>query len=155
MRHQWIKAAFKPALASCVLACIGLVLSSCGAKAGPKEVYPTKGELFVDGQPATGARLFFHPKQGDSEADWPTGFPRAVVDASGKFVVGTYGDSDGCPAGEYNVLVMWPAVESGTQGVEETESVDRLQGRYASRETSQLVVTVEAKPTELRRIDLK
>jgi hypothetical protein len=78
-----------------------------------------------------------------------------VVDASGKFVVGTFGDSDGCPAGEYIVLVTWPAVEAGTPGAEEGETVDRLRERYNIRDTSQLAVTVEARPTELRRIDLK
>jgi hypothetical protein len=138
-----------------MLASIGLVLSSCGGSSGPKEVFPTHGELFVNGQPAAGARLAFHPKQGEAPNDWPTGYPRAVVDASGRFVVGTYGDADGCPAGEYIVLVTWPTVEAGTQGVEEAETVDRLQWRYASRETSQLSVTVDAKPTQLRRIDLK
>ncbi|HZL91175.1 MAG TPA: hypothetical protein VFB96_22600 [Pirellulaceae bacterium] len=109
----------------------------------------------MNGQPAAGARLAFHPKQGDAPNDWPTGYPRAVVDASGRFVVGTYGDADGCPAGEYIILITWPTVEAGTQGVEEAETVDRLQWRYASRETSQLSVTVDAKPTQLRRIDLK
>lgn len=155
MRARWLAAALKPMLAYCVLASLALALSSCGSKEGQKPVFPTSGELFVDGQPASGARLALHPKQGDSELDWPTGFPRAVVDANGKFVVGTYGDTDGCPAGEYFVLVTWPTVEAGTSGTEEAETVDRLQWRYASLETSQLLVTVEAKPTVLRRIDLK
>ena len=154
MRHPWLGMALKPALVWIAVACVAVTHSSCGGPQGPKEAYPTKGELFVNGQPAAGARLAFHPKQGDAREDWPTGYPRAVVDASGKFIVGTYGDADGCPPGDYIVLVTWPTVEAGTQGVAEAESVDRLGWRYANPETSQIVVTVEPKPTELKRIDL-
>ena len=131
------------------------ILSSCGQRAGDMALYPTTGELFINGQPAVGARLAFRP-DGDESADrWPSGYPRAVVDDAGRFVVETFEPSDGCPAGDYTVLVTWPATLPGAEHSEEAETVDRLQGRYANHESSPLKAKVEGKPTELGRYDLK
>jgi hypothetical protein len=101
----------------------------------------------------------FHPQQGGSPEQWPLGFPRALVDAAGRFAVSTYRAADGCPAGEYVVLVTWPAAAQGTgeerEEEEDAETVDRLDGRYATRESSPLTATVEPRPTRLPRFDLK
>lgn len=67
----------------------------------------------------------------------------------------TYGVGDGCPPGEYVVLVTWPATLPGAEGGEEAETVDRLAGRYAVREASPLKAKVQAKATSLGRYDLK
>jgi hypothetical protein len=131
-------------------------LPACTRRAeGEKEVFPASGEMFVGGQPATGARLAFHPVQDDSQDQWPGGFPRAVVDEAGKFMVETYRVRDGCPAGDYVVLVTWPATLPGEANSEEAETVDRLEGRYAARESSTLKAKVESKPTDLGRYELK
>jgi hypothetical protein len=141
------------ALGPCCMLVAALVLTSCGSRGvGKKEVFPTTGELFVGGQPAVGAIVGFHPKGSVTPDDWPQGFPRAVVAEDGKFSLSTYGQGDGCPAGEYIVVVNWPQAGSGDD--EEAETLDRLGGRYAARETSPLAATVETKPTQLKRFDL-
>lgn len=133
-----------------------VLFSSCGDPAGRREVFPTSGELFVRGEPAVGALVAFHPLEEASPELWPLGFPHALVDAAGKFMVSTYAAADGCPAGEYVVLVTWPAASLTTEeeGEEEVETVDRLGGRYATREASPLKATVEVRPTTLPRYDL-
>lgn len=132
-----------------------VALSSCGQAAGQKEVFPTTGELFIQGQPAEGATIAFCPAD-DSTELWPQGHPHATVEAGGKFSVSTYGDKDGCPAGTYRVVVTWPQpLPEGEDADEEAETVDRLGGRYASPESSPAEVTVNAEPTTLSRIDLK
>lgn len=132
-----------------------LVLSSCSESTDrKKEVFPTTGELFVGGQPAGGAVVGLHPTTGTAD-EWPQGFPHAVVEPDGKFAVSTYGDKDGCPTGTYKVVVNWPqAPPMGAEVDEEAETGDRLGGRYALPERSQIEVTVEAKPTTLKRIEL-
>lgn len=133
-----------------------LALASCREKAtGPLELFPTKGEVYVRGQPAVGAIVGFHPQGPIATDDWPQGFPRAVVDGRGEFWVGTYGERDGCPAGSYVVVVTWPPESTpGAGSDEEAETPDRLQGRYATLESSPLTATVEAKPNQLKRFDL-
>lgn len=137
-----------------VLGIAGL-LCGCGQQAGERELFPTTGELFVRGEPAAGALLAFHPLSGDSPEQWPLGFPHALVDAAGRFAVGTYGTADGCPEGEYAVLITWPAASVPEEdGEVDDETLDRLAGRYATRESSPLTATVEARPTTLPRFEL-
>jgi hypothetical protein len=130
-------------------ACFG----ACSGTSGPpkKVCYPVKGELSVKGQPAEGALIVLRP-QGDANPDeWSAGFPRAHVKADGKFEVGTYGDNDGAPAGDYIVLVSWMTVNPQN---EEASGTDRLRGRYADPSSSKLTVKVAAGPTELPPIRL-
>ena len=137
-----------------VVACAA-ALSSCGRQASQMPLFPTTGELFVGGEPAAGARLAFRPIGDESTERWPAGYPRAVVDGAGKFAVETYEPGDGCPAGEYAVLVTWPVTVPGAENSEEAETVDRLRGRFATAETSTLKAKVETRPTQLGRYELK
>ena len=96
--------------------------------------------------------VIFHP-DGSTPAEWPEGFPRAQVRADGSFELGTYGDNDGAPAGQYTVLITW------TQGVgaeesEDTQQIDRLKGRYSDPTSSKLKATVNNSPTEVPPIRL-
>ena len=118
-------------------------------------LFPTTGEIFVGGEPAVGARLAFRPVGDESMDRWPHGYPRAIVDNAGKFAVETYEPGDGCPAGDYTVLVTWPATLPGAENSEEAETVDRLRGRYASADLSTLKAKVETRSTQLGRYELK
>src|SRR6185312_4564325 len=93
-----------------ILAAVLIGLVSCSQSKGPprKACYPVKGQLTVRGQPAEGAVIMFQP-EGANPDEWPVGYPRATVGADGKFEVATYGDNDGAPAGDYKVLINWPA----------------------------------------------
>jgi hypothetical protein len=133
-----------------------LALPSCGDGRQTRKVYPTTGEVYVNGAPAAGAMLVFQPASGAVPEEWPEGYPRAVAGADGKFAVSTYGSGDGCPEGEYVVTVTWPAATEVDEEEEAPEeSADRLGGRYADPATSQLRAKVEGKPTQLQRFELK
>src|SRR5205809_954396 len=83
-------------------------------------------------KPAEGALVILRPQQDANPDDWSAGFPRANVGADGKFEVGTYGDNDGAPAGDYIVLVSWIAPNPQN---EEASGPDRLGGRYSDPAT--------------------
>jgi hypothetical protein len=132
------------------------VIAYCGAcsrSSGPpkKVCYPVKGELLVKDKPAQGALVILRPRPDANPDEWSMGFPRANVGADGKFEVGTYGDNDGAPAGDYIVLVSWEAPNAQN---EEASGPDRLGGRYSDPATSKLTAKVEAHPTELPPIRL-
>jgi len=128
-----------------------LVVLGC-SPGGPKKkvCYPVKGELTVAGKPAEGAAVILQPKEADP-ADWSAGYPRATVEADGKFQVSTYGEKDGAPAGDYIILVSWVAPNPTD---EEASGPDRLGGRYIDPAKSKLTATIEPRPNELPPIRL-
>jgi hypothetical protein len=129
----------------------GLAIAGCSPGGPPKKVcYPVKGELTVGGKPAEGATVMFQPQEADS-TDWSAGYPRATVGADGKFEVSTYGENDGAPAGDYVILVTWPAPNPAD---EEASGPDRLGGRYVEPAKSKLTAKIEPRPNELPPIKL-
>jgi hypothetical protein len=136
------------------VAVVCLCLTACSGGSGPprKTCYPTKGQLFVKSQPAAGAMVILRP-QGEVNLDeWFSGFPHGQVAADGSFELETYEEKDGAPAGDYVVLVTWPA--SSEPGNDEAPTVDKLAGRYAEPTTSQIKAKVEAGPTTLPPIKI-
>jgi len=132
-----------------IIACAG----GCSKSSGPpkKVCYPVKGELLVKDKPAEGATVILHPGADANSDEWSMGFPHGNVGADGKFELGTYADNDGAPAGDYVVLVSWPAPNPQN---EEQSGADRLGGRYANPSLSKLTAKVEPRPTELPPIRL-
>ena len=125
-----------------------LCLGACTKESGPikKVCYPVKGKLMIGEQPAAGAMVIFHPEGGVPE-EWTGGYPRGTVGADGTYELGTYGDKDGAPAGEYRVLVSW--TQSGNEETEDTQMVDKLKGRFSDPTRSTLKAKVDAGPTEV------
>jgi hypothetical protein len=107
---------------------VAALLSSC-ARDTRKPVFPVRGQVFVNGKPAVGAKLFFNPPEIHPEAVAPYG----VVIADGSFKLSTYLSYDGAPAGAYVVTIRGP-------GIKEV---------YNDPKTSNLTATVEEKPNEL------
>jgi hypothetical protein len=77
---------------------------SCGDGEDRKPVYPVRGQLFVDGKPAAGAYVLFHPA---SDADPQATRPHGQVDQDGTILLSTYGANDGAPIGDYLVTLDW------------------------------------------------
>jgi hypothetical protein len=114
-------------------ACLALVLlagllSSC-AQNTRKPVFPVHGQVYVNGKPAAGAKVFFTPIETDPDAVAPYG----VVDAEGSFDLTTYLTFDGAPAGKYVVTIRWPG----------------FKGLYDNPKTSKLTATVEKTANDL------
>jgi hypothetical protein len=128
-----------------------LPLASIGCGKGRKpSVYPTHGEVFVAGQPAEGATVIFLPKPENEIKVTPT----AVVAADGSFDLTTFKSGDGCPKGDYTVLVIWDKTEI----VEREEVVlepDKLGYRYANAGVSPLKATVKKGKNQIERFDLQ
>lgn len=134
-----------------VLLSLGLaamLVAGCGE--GRLATYPVTGTVLVDGQPAGGAQLIFCPVGGSEELSRVR--PAAETGPDGKFEVTTFDPLDGAPAGEYNVMIRWPA-QPPTQAAGDAERVrrprDRLRGRYFNPETSGITATVNEEATEL------
>jgi hypothetical protein len=122
-----------------------LSLSSC---AKGKKYFAVHGQVFVDNQPAEGARIVFHPANDDSPL---AAAPAAVVKADGSFELATWIDADhasrpGAPAGSYRVAIRWFPVDTGKYT---TEIPDKLQGKYADPKTSGLTAEVTEQETRL------
>jgi hypothetical protein len=129
-----------------------LGLNGCG---GGTSLVKVTGSVTVDGQPADGAVLLFHP-----ESDTLGSVSSAVADASGTFSPVTDGEP-GIPAGTYRVTVSWPdpamrreasAMQFGFG--EERDPPDLLKGRYIAKDRSQLTVVIDRSTSQLDAFEL-
>lgn len=132
------------------LSCAAL-LAGCGEPANNwKERVPVTGVVQMNGKPAEGVKLTFHPKGGMDQAE-PTK-SSAMSDAEGKFSASTYEVGDGAPIGEYDITLTWPVLNTISMSFDG----DKLKGRYATPKKSKLTVNVESgKPIDLGVIELK
>jgi hypothetical protein len=130
------------ALRPCICLILLLAAGGCERQAGPRDtrlaLYPVRGRVSVDGYPAEGAFVVFHPEHDPADPDHPR--PHATVRAGGSFVLGTYEEGDGAPAGNYVVTVVWAAGP---------RDGDRLAGRYSSPAHPQLRTVVLKGPNDL------
>ena len=85
---------------------LGAMALVAGCWRGPMTVptFPVTGKVLVGEEPASGAFVVFHPVAVDDDSFER---PRAQVRADGSFVVTTFFDGDGAPAGQYAVTVEW------------------------------------------------
>jgi hypothetical protein len=113
-----------------------------------KEVYPVRGEVFFNGQPAKGALVHFHPV--DEEECAPA---FAEVQEDGSFQLTTTDTFDGAEAGDYVVTINWRDEEK-VDG-ETISGPDRLGERYSRPATSKLKATVTAGENVVPRYDLE
>jgi hypothetical protein len=126
-----------------------LLTWGCG---GPKLVQ-IRGRVLVDGIPAEGAQLLFHPND-------PAGkIASGVADKDGAFTLVSDMDAGVMP-GKYTVTVNWP-----DPAVKPTESQkmmgtfdggpDLLKGKYVMKDKSGLSAEITASTKELPAFDLK
>lgn len=145
-RPRWTASNFVllPLMAGCFL------LTSCESEPDRMAVYPVRGKLMVDDQPADGALVVFH-----RETPLPAGMtnPNARVAADGSFKLTTWETADGAPSGEYVVTVLWP--EPPKSPVDHPMmGTDRLQKRYANPETSEIRIVIAEEENNLDPIRL-
>jgi hypothetical protein len=123
---------------------VALLAASCSS--GPK-LHPVKGQLFHNDQPAEGASVVLHRKDGAADEPRPSG----TVRADGSFTLSTYPHGEGAPPGEYVVLVTWYPPNAR----EQENPRNKLPDHYADPASSPLKATVKNGPTELEPIRLK
>jgi hypothetical protein len=114
--------------------------AGCGSKQNPDQlkVYPTRGKLVYQGQPAAGALVRLHPRS----LDKPLAFqPRARVRPDGTFELTTYDNHDGAPAGDFAVTIEG---RHQVDGDETAEGANFLPEHYNRPETTPFQVQVQA-----------
>lgn len=134
------------------LSLVSIGITGCG---GGTSLVQVTGKVLVDGQPADGAIVLFHP-----ESDALGSVPTAVADASGEFKPVTNTDT-GIPVGNYRVTVSWPdpAMRQGAGGAQfgmsdERDPPDLLKGKYVARDRSQLTVVIDRSTSQLEPFEL-
>ncbi|EAQ79751.1 hypothetical protein [Blastopirellula marina] len=124
------------------------VLTGCGQPEEPRpELIPVKGTFAINGKPAEGAMLVFHPANGE-EFDVRGTRPRAIVGQDGQFSMTTYQSDDGIPVGEYDLSVLW------FDNPDASNPHDKLGGRYAVPGKSNLRVLIDENTTELEPLTM-
>lgn len=145
--HRLLELSGKPgalALAAAIMA------GGCSSKKieGRKDVFPARGKLLVDSQPAAGALLVLHPVGGAYDAQRPV----ATVGADGSFELTTYVGKDGAPAGDYVVTAQWH--RSANQDAPGPWP-NVLPDKYARPESSDLHIQIVPGPNELTPIVIR
>ncbi|HBE66585.1 MAG TPA: hypothetical protein DDW52_00415 [Planctomycetaceae bacterium] len=115
-----------------------------------KETIPVTGVIHVDGEPAEGIHIKFHPKEGvDTDQTTET---KAISDAEGKFTASTYELNDGAPVGEYTLTFEWLKLNPVSMQFGD----DQLRGKYSKPDKSEHSVTVASgTPVDIGTIELK
>lgn len=126
-------------------------LSGCSKGKAPWETaFPVSGVLTFKGRPVANADIALFPEDGSFPS---TVRPKAKSAADGKFVVWTYAEGDGAPAGSYKVTVVHQEV-----GVSKDTIVAKpndLPEKYSKVNTTDLKVQVVAGPNDIPPIDLR
>lgn len=135
-----------PVVAAGLLAVI-IAIPGCGD--GRLTCHPVRGEVFINAQPAYGAKVYFFPVEApkDSRANCPIG----QVSESGQFSLTTYLEGDGAPTGEYIVCFEWPN-KHALKGT--FEGSDRLEGKFYNKADSKYRFTVNTGENQVPRYDL-
>lgn len=119
-----------------------IAISGCG-DSGRVPVYPVRGKVTLDGQPAVGAFVKFKMINGTGQTKWM--MPQGTTASDGTFSLDTYEIGDGVPEGKYNVFINWPTPEDGVETTA-PESLDFIREKYANREDPQLQVEIKVSP---------
>jgi hypothetical protein len=126
-----------------------LLLAGCSGGGDRVKTYPVTGNIYVNGQPAAGAKVACYA------IDDPTLLPlqpHAIAGADGSFKLTTYRTGDGAPAGTYALTVKWPLPPlPGHDG----DGPDRLKGRYADPKRPARRIVVTTGTNDLETIELK
>jgi hypothetical protein len=133
---------FRRLLHGTLVALLPFAALSCGDGEDRKPVYPVQGQLVVDGKPARGAYVLFHPV---NDADPQATRPHGQVSQDGTFHLSTYRANDGAPIGDYVVTIDWRKAVPGHG----PRGPNLLPPEYDTPKESPLRVTVKAESNKL------
>jgi hypothetical protein len=128
-----------------------LLFAGCFSRAKPWEItHPASGTVELKGKPIENAELTLFP----ADAGVPESVrPRAKSTTGGKFVLGTYSQTDGAPVGKYKVTVVRNDVSISKDTI--VAKPNDLPAKYASVSTTDIIVEIVAGNNELPTIALK
>ena len=150
-----------PRLGWQVYALGALLLAGCGGydkwKDGRPPVYPTTGQVLLDGEPVEGATVVFQPV--DAVAGKPG---TAVTDSQGNFSVQTFDPGDGLTEGAHRVsITKVQLLDRATKKVVTEITSDApliedhlLPRRYSDFTSSKLEVQIKPEKNKLEPFNL-
>jgi len=111
------------------------------------------GMITVDGAPADGAIILFHPEPSEKKT-----VSSAVANSDGTFSPVTDSET-GLPVGRYRLTILWPdpaqrPTEQEIMLGSDKTGEDLLKGRYVSKEKSTLTAEVTSTTTALTPLTL-
>jgi len=127
---------------------LGLMIG-CGKHRGVT-LYPVKGSVQINGEPAKDVNVMFTSVT-PIEVDGNILSPSAVTEEDGSFRLMSFDPEDGAPAGDYQITVIYPMNRFNKN----LSGIDRLKGKFSNPKTSGLTAKVEAKKNELPVINIK
>ncbi len=135
-----------------VLATAAALAGCSGADGDAKApVFPVKGTVQFEGQPASGAFVVFHPRSA-SRSGGETPLSSGQVQSDGTFELTTNSQADGAPAGDYAVTVQWTKlIQQGGDAVAGPNVIPLI---YSSPETTPLKVSVKDAPNQLEPFNI-
>jgi hypothetical protein len=127
------------------------ILVFAGCSKANDGLVPVTGQVVVDGKPAVGAAIVFHPVDGGNGTH-----PLGQVDSNGDFQLTTIRSGDGAAPGEYKVTLTWYVSAPRKKSLEGEESPARnlIPDRYARSETTPLSATVRIEDNNPIRIEI-
>ena len=131
-----------------IAVCALLPLSGCWSNSAG--LVSVSGTIMVDGKPADGAVLLFHPKSGEGPV------ASAVADATGRFSPVT-DLKPGIAPGSYQVTATWPDPSQRDKKVSmgETPDIpDLLKSQYVSRDRTTLSAEITPDSKDLAPFEL-
>jgi hypothetical protein len=92
----------------CVLVFMSLLAMAGGCGGGEYDTAPVRGRVTAGGQPVTSGQVMFSPvmQEKSDRGINPGKAALGQVDASGNFVLSTYGDQDGAVIGRHRVSFL-------------------------------------------------
>jgi hypothetical protein len=137
--------------AAVIVAIGSTVFMGCGSKNEDRlPVFPVEGQITLNGQPLANAFVVLHPK---ANRDPRLLAARAQTDPNGNFHVTTYEAADGAAVGAYAVTIEQHPLVGNGHSFEPGPNV--LPPKYASPETTDLIVQVAEGPNKLPPIDVR
>src|SRR5437868_3248036 len=108
-RHEEAGSMPRDVIRQVTLIILGLIALAGVSCKGTRACYPVTGKVFVNGKPAEGVTIVFHPVD---DPDPEPAQPSAVVQADGSFTLKSYFVKDrvlkeGSPAGKFRVTCVW------------------------------------------------
>lgn len=112
-------------------------------------VFPTEGQVLLDGEPIPQAFVVFHPK---NPSDHRVISARAQSNSQGRFTLTTYVLGDGAAAGEYIVTVQQTPLIDTPEG--KVVGPNLLPSEFASPKTSKITVSLQTGVNKLEPIHI-
>lgn len=123
-----------------------VVIAGGCQKSNRLPVYPVKGQVLYNGKPLKGVSLAFHPVDPKNDIGYPA---HAKTDDDGRFLLTSYVENDGAPAGEYKVAFAFEP-ESIDEGADQQKPIAfQLPDKYLRKETTDITVTIQKGANDL------